>query len=137
MTGRRLPQSPKKLDAIPGQRQVDAQTMAMIVSLASETTILRARLDACERLLVAAKLLAPGAIDAFSPDPAAQIERDRQRTQSMAKIFRSLQEGAAAEWRRIVDTALPTPDDFLEQGVALEQTRYLVAPRSIVVLLRS
>jgi hypothetical protein len=97
MTGRRLPQSPKKLDAIPGQRQVDAQTMAMIVSLASETTILRARLDACERLLVAAKLLAPGAIDAFSPDPAAQLERDRQRTQSMAKIFRSLQEGAAAD----------------------------------------
>ena len=47
-----------------------------------------------------------------------------------------VQEGKAQEWKRIVDTALPSPDDFSDRGVALESTKYMVAPRSIVVLLR-
>jgi glycogen operon protein len=47
-----------------------------------------------------------------------------------------LQEGAPHEWTRIVDTALPSPHDFAESGVALEDLAYTVAPRSIVVLLR-
>jgi glycogen operon protein len=48
-----------------------------------------------------------------------------------------VQEGAAQDWKRIVDTALPGPDDFSEHGLALDRTKYVVAPRSIVVLLRS
>jgi glycogen operon protein len=52
-----------------------------------------------------------------------------------------VQEGTAEEWKRIVDTALPGPNDFLgdlpDQGVTLERTSYLVAPRSIVMLLRT
>ncbi len=47
-----------------------------------------------------------------------------------------VQEGTAAEWKRIVDTALPSPDDFSNDGVSLEQTKYLLGPRSVVVLLR-
>jgi isoamylase len=47
-----------------------------------------------------------------------------------------VQEGTAPEWWRIVDTALPSPDDFSERGVPLEQTECKVAPRSIVVLRR-
>ena len=47
-----------------------------------------------------------------------------------------VQEGTAQEWWRIVDTALPSPDDFSDHGVPLERARYKVAPRSIVVLLR-
>lgn len=47
-----------------------------------------------------------------------------------------VQEGAAREWRRIVDTALPSPDDFSEHGLPLEYPKYKVAPRSIAVLLR-
>ena len=47
-----------------------------------------------------------------------------------------IQEGTAEGWRRIVDTALPSPDDFREPGLHLERIKYLVAPRSIVVLLR-
>src|SRR5215471_3736156 len=47
-----------------------------------------------------------------------------------------VQEGAAREWRRIVDTALPSPDDFSEHGLPLEHPKYKVAPRSIAVLLR-
>jgi glycogen operon protein len=47
-----------------------------------------------------------------------------------------VQEGRAKEWKRIVDTALPSPDDFSDDGIPLEQTKYLLAPRSIVVLCR-
>jgi pullulanase/glycogen debranching enzyme len=48
----------------------------------------------------------------------------------------NVQEGTAQEWKRIVDTALPSPDDFSDDGVPLERTKYLLAPRSIVVLCR-
>jgi len=48
----------------------------------------------------------------------------------------AIQEGSGREWKRIVDTALPSPDDFSEQGVAIQYPRYRAAPRSIVVLLR-
>jgi glycogen operon protein len=49
----------------------------------------------------------------------------------------NVQEGTAQEWKRIVDTALPSPDDFSDDGIPLERTKYLLAPRSIVVLCRS
>jgi glycogen operon protein len=47
-----------------------------------------------------------------------------------------IQEGASSEWTRVVDTALPTPNDFLVSGQPLEGLSYHVAPRSVVVLLR-
>jgi len=48
----------------------------------------------------------------------------------------NVQEGTAQEWKKIVDTALPSPDDFSDDEIPLEQTKYLLAPRSIVVLCR-
>ena len=48
-----------------------------------------------------------------------------------------IQEGMSQEWKRIVDTALPSPQDFSKRGEPLERSSYTVAPRSIVVLLRS
>jgi glycogen operon protein len=47
-----------------------------------------------------------------------------------------IQEGTPQERERIVDTDLPTPDDFSESGVPLKKMNYEVAPRSIVVLRR-
>jgi glycogen operon protein len=47
-----------------------------------------------------------------------------------------IQEGAPQDWVRVVDTALPPPDDFLEFGLPLQHPTYEVAPRSIVVLIR-
>ncbi len=47
-----------------------------------------------------------------------------------------IQEGTPQEWKRIVDTALPSPDDFSERGVPLEDAKYLVAARSVVVQVR-
>ena len=53
------------------------------------------------------------------------------------KLEFHVQEGAAQEWTRIVDTALPSPDDFPDRGGPLEASgNYTVAPRSVVVLLR-
>jgi glycogen operon protein len=48
----------------------------------------------------------------------------------------NVQEGTAQEWKRIVDTALASPDDFSDDGIPLQKTKYLLAPRSIVVLCR-
>jgi isoamylase len=47
-----------------------------------------------------------------------------------------IQEGTPKDWLRIVDTALPSSEDFSESGVTLEQAAYQVAPRSVVVLIR-
>ncbi len=48
-----------------------------------------------------------------------------------------VQEGATQDWKRIVDTARASPDDFSGDGVPLERAKYLVSARSIVVLLRT
>jgi len=47
-----------------------------------------------------------------------------------------IQEGTPQEWKRIVDTSLPSPDDFSERALPLATLNYGVAPRSVVVLLR-
>ena len=47
-----------------------------------------------------------------------------------------IQEGRAPEWTRIVDTALPTPNDFPDSSEPLETLSYAVGPRSVVVLVR-
>jgi len=51
----------------------------------------------------------------------------------------TVQEGQAAEWRRVVDTGLPSPQDFPEpdQIVPLQDLNYPIKARSIVVLSRS
>ena len=47
-----------------------------------------------------------------------------------------IQEGAPQDWARIVDTDLPSPLDFSEHGLPLQQSIYQAAPRSMVVLVR-
>jgi len=48
----------------------------------------------------------------------------------------TIQEGAPQEWRRIVDTSLPSPDDFSDRGVLVDRMSYELAPRSVVVFTR-
>jgi isoamylase len=48
-----------------------------------------------------------------------------------------IQEGPARDWVRVVDTGVPSPNDFSEHGLPLQQSIYKVAPRSIVVLVRT
>jgi glycogen operon protein len=49
-----------------------------------------------------------------------------------------IQEGAAHAWRRVVDTSLESPFDFLEPGneTPLQSSQYQVPARSVVVLVR-
>jgi isoamylase len=49
-----------------------------------------------------------------------------------------IQEGTASEWSRAIDTALPSPDDIAVSGdePGLDSLRYVVGPRSVVVLVR-
>ncbi|HWC17849.1 MAG TPA: hypothetical protein VG498_12595, partial [Terriglobales bacterium] len=52
------------------------------------------------------------------------------------KLPFTIQEGSPSDWVRIVDTALPSGEDFSEPGLPLTEIRYGVAPRSVVVLVR-
>ena len=47
-----------------------------------------------------------------------------------------IQEGAPGQWRRVVDTGRPSPEDFAEPGAEPEvgDAFYEVGPRSVVVL---
>lgn len=94
-----LPRTPHRLDPIDGARPMDEQLLAMIVALTSEVTVLRARLDACERLLAAGGALAPGAVDGFAPDAEAEAVREGLRRATLEKVFRPLREAAEAEYQ--------------------------------------
>jgi glycogen operon protein len=50
----------------------------------------------------------------------------------------TLQEGQTGQWRRVIDTGRDNPDDFREPGqeVPLNSGAYVVASRSVVVLVR-
>jgi len=50
----------------------------------------------------------------------------------------AVQEGRASEWRRVVDTARPSPEDIVEPGnePTVETESYTVRARSVVVLRR-
>jgi len=92
-----LPRTPNRLDQIEGAREYDEQVLAMIVSLTSEITVLRARLDAAERLLVASGALADGAIDGFEPEASAVTQRNAQRQAIIRKVFRPLTEAQSGK----------------------------------------
>ena len=48
-----------------------------------------------------------------------------------------IQEGSPSEWTRVIDTALPSPNDFSNSSRPLKTSSYRVQARSVVVLLRS
>lgn len=103
MSRRPLPRTPKKLDPIAGSDARDEQTMGMIVALLSEVTVLRARLDTCERLLVAENVLRPDSIDTFTADDDARAEREAMRASTIAKVLRPMRELAERELAAITE----------------------------------
>lgn len=52
------------------------------------------------------------------------------------KLTFKIQEGTPHKWSRVVDTNLPSPDDFPEAAHPLQGGEYDVAERSVVVLVR-
>lgn len=69
--------------------------MAMIVALTGEVAVLRARLDAFERLSGAAGGVSSAQVDAFQADAPAEQARAAQRQRLLRRVFRSLGEGGA------------------------------------------
>jgi glycogen operon protein len=50
----------------------------------------------------------------------------------------TIQEGLPEQWRRVVDTSLESPKDIVEAtALPLTSLFYKVAPRSVVVLVRT
>jgi len=92
-----LTRTPNRLDPIDNARPMDEQLLGMVVSLTSEISILRTRLDTCERLLVQSGVMTQGAIDDFEPDAAAAQQRDAQRQAIIRKVFRPLTEAQEQE----------------------------------------
>ena len=72
---------------------------------------------------------------------AAPLQRGRPLRNGQAywaPLRFHVQEGETREWRRVVDTARPSPEDIADPGdeTPLASLEYEVAPRSIVVLER-
>lgn len=49
----------------------------------------------------------------------------------------TIQEGDPPDWKRVVDTGLPSPDDFSDPPGSISSLTYKVKARSVVVLVRS
>jgi len=76
---------------------------------------------------------------AFCLDGASQADDDIyvMINAYWQELHFQIQEGTPQDWVRIVDTDLPSPNDFSEPGSPLQNSMYEVAPRSIVVLVRA
>lgn len=64
--------------------------MGMVLSLMSEVSVLRERVDAHERLAAAKQAATPEAVDDYVPDEAAQKARAAVRQRMIEKVCRPL-----------------------------------------------
>lgn len=70
---------------------------AMIMALATETSVLRERLDTVERLLAVKGVLATRDIEDHVLDEPAQAEREQWRARFLERLFRVVSEQIQAE----------------------------------------
>ncbi len=82
---------------VPGHRPLDDDILAILVALASELTVVRARQDALERILSGANVVADGAVERFAPDAAAERARAAERQRMIANVFRAVRVRAEQE----------------------------------------
>jgi hypothetical protein len=72
---------------------------AMVTVLATELAVVYERVDTLERLLAATGTLAPGAVEAFAPDAAAEAERRAWRQRFLERLFAGIAAEAEAAAR--------------------------------------
>lgn len=79
------------------------KVLGIALSLASELSVVRERLDTLERLLAKQGVLERAAIEGFEPSPAEKAERARQRAEYLDRVLQvahreldELQTGRAA-----------------------------------------
>ncbi|MEQ8347394.1 MAG: hypothetical protein RIB84_10685 [Sneathiellaceae bacterium] len=61
--------------------------VSMLLALAGEVWVLRERLDTVERLLARSGGIAPGQVDAYTPDPAAAEAREAARAAYLDRVM--------------------------------------------------
>lgn len=66
--------------------------MTIVMSIAEEATVTRERLDTIERLLEAQGILSRADIEAWTPDEAADAERETMRQKAIERILRIMVE---------------------------------------------
>jgi hypothetical protein len=82
---------------IAGQSPTEDRLLAMIAALASEIAVLRERNDTLERLIVAAGVIEPEAIERFVPDEGQAEARNAARRRLIDKVFGPLRDALAAK----------------------------------------
>ena len=70
---------------------------AMLMALATETSVLRERLDTVERLLARKGVLTARDIEDYGLDEPAQAEREQWRARFLERLFRVVSEKIQAE----------------------------------------
>ncbi len=86
-----LPLSPKGIQPRYFDDPATDQLLGLVMSLASELSVTRDRLDALERMLASQGQIDREALDAFRPDQAASEERRQARVDFMARIMVSIE----------------------------------------------
>ncbi|MCC5868268.1 MAG: hypothetical protein JJU27_07120 [Gammaproteobacteria bacterium] len=102
--------------AIPDESPEVGRLSAMVLALLGELTVTRERLDSVERLLESAGILRQSDIEAFDPQGAAAVEREKLRRRQIGKVMRPYRldlEKALAE----VQHKLAEADAVLEEEV--------------------
>jgi hypothetical protein len=89
--------------------------LAIVMALAGEVSVLRERLDTIERLAGARGLIARQEIEAYRPDTQVREERERWRTEYIARVLRVVREeleavekGEAPESYETIVRAVPS-----------------------------
>jgi hypothetical protein len=67
------------------------QLFAIVTALTAEISVLYDRIDTLERVLVARRTLAPGAVEAHVPDGAAAAQRAERRDELLRRVFAVLE----------------------------------------------
>ena len=63
------------------------QLFAIVTALTGEVSVLYDRLDSLEGALIAARSLAPGAVEAHVPDAVGSAQRTRRRDELIRRVF--------------------------------------------------
>ncbi len=87
--------------------QVD-KLLAIIMALAGEVSVLHERLDTLERLAEAKGLISRQEIESYRPDEQVREERERWRTEYIARVLRVVREELEAVERGEVPESYET-----------------------------
>jgi hypothetical protein len=87
------------------------RVLSITMAVATELSVARERIDTLERLLVQHGVLAPDAVERFTPDAAAVAARDAWGREYIARILRILDQDVQA----MNEAAEPSTEQWMEE----------------------